>query len=83
MTGRHLGSRTRDMKPRVRVDPGPGYDQHGMVVFMAAARGYVMARRPHCMPFVLPLKEWLAMPREPLNARFGAASRTRLKDQEQ
>lgn len=32
------------------------------IVLMARASGYVMVRKPGCMPFVMGEKEWLAMP---------------------
>jgi hypothetical protein len=35
--------------------------------YMAHADGYVMVRRPHCMPYVMAEKEWLALP----SAQFG------------
>lgn len=30
--------------------------------FMCAAEGYVMVRRPNCIPFVVPVNEWNAWP---------------------
>lgn len=30
----------------------------GRVVFMARSGGYVMCKRPRCMPFILTEKEW-------------------------
>lgn len=36
-------------------------DRHGIIRSMAAAEGYVMVRRPGCMPFVLSGKEWARM----------------------
>lgn len=30
----------------------------GPVTFMAAADGYVMVRRPGCLPFVVPVRDW-------------------------
>lgn len=45
-------------KPYRRIMPegrnGPG----GPVTYMAAADGYAMVRRPGCMPFVVPIKDW-------------------------
>ena len=32
-------------------------DQHGTVRVMAVAEGYVMARRPHCMPFIVSVND--------------------------
>lgn len=37
-------------------------DRHGELRLMAAAKGYVMVRRPGCMPFVMSGKEWDRMP---------------------
>lgn len=30
----------------------------GVVTFMTAADGWVMVRRPDCMPFVVPVSDW-------------------------
>lgn len=40
------------------------YDAHGVKVWMAEADGWVMARRPNCVPFVVPRKDWDRMPTE-------------------
>ena len=32
------------------------------ITYLAHAKGYVMARRPACTPFVLSEKEWLEFP---------------------
>ena len=32
------------------------------IKYLAHAKGYVMARRPGCMPFVITEKQWLEMP---------------------
>jgi hypothetical protein len=37
-------------------------DNFGRIVCMAVADGYVMCRRPGCMPFVKSVKEWNAYP---------------------
>jgi hypothetical protein len=42
------------------------YDEGSEIREMARADGYVMARRPGCMPFVISAKEWDAMPRAAL-----------------
>jgi hypothetical protein len=34
------------------------YDEHGKMTVMAVANGYIMARRPRCMPFVALEKIW-------------------------
>lgn len=34
----------------------------GKVRFMARSGGYVMCRRPRCMPFVLSERQWLNLP---------------------
>lgn len=44
------------------------YDASGVIRFMAEAQHYVMVRRPHCYPFVLPKAEWDALSSEPLAA---------------
>ena len=33
------------------------YDEYGEARIMAVAEGYVMARRPRCMPFIVALKD--------------------------
>lgn len=48
-----------DTRDRVRQ---PCHIQQGRVRYLAHAKGYVMARRPACMPFVVTEKEWLALP---------------------
>lgn len=37
------------------------YDDRGPIVLMAVAKGYVMVRRPGCIPFVLTERDWQAM----------------------
>ena len=37
------------------------YDESGPIVAMAVAKGYVMARRPKCVPFVLSVKAWFKL----------------------
>lgn len=49
---------TREMKAGQR---NLRHDQHGDIKFMAEADGYVMCRRPGCMPFVLSKKSWEAL----------------------
>lgn len=53
------------MKNFERVDTRPGYDERGKIVHMVTSGGYVMVRRPRCIPFVLALKEWARIPKEP------------------
>lgn len=53
------------MKQFERVNPSPGYDAHGKIVHMVTSGGYVMVKRPRCAPFVLTLKEWAKIPKEP------------------
>lgn len=47
-------------------DPGDRYDSRhpdfSRVRLMARSGGYVMVRKPHCMPFVLSEKEWARLP---------------------
>ena len=44
-----------------RVRPGSSF-LGGRVRYMAHADGYVMARRPGCIPFVVAQREWLSLP---------------------
>lgn len=44
------------------------HDAIGPVRVLAVAEGYVMARRPHCSPFVLREGEWSKLPSDPLPA---------------
>lgn len=37
------------------------FDKHGKVKMMAMIDGYVLCRRPNCMPFVLSWKEWIKL----------------------
>lgn len=53
------------MKNFEKVDPRPGYDPVGKLIFMVASGGYVMVKRPRCVPFVLTLKEWARIPKTP------------------
>ena len=53
------------MKAFEKVDHRPAYDKHGLIRFMCESGGYVMVRRPRCMPFVLTLKEWAKLPKQP------------------
>ena len=53
------------MKNFERVDTRPAYDAHGKIVHMVTSGGYVMVKRPHCIPFVLGLKEWAKLPKQP------------------
>lgn len=39
-------------------------DEHGEIRVMAVADGYVMVRRPGCLPFVLSVKEFLTKSQE-------------------
>ena len=41
-------------KPYRRIRPSDG----AVFTFMTSADGYAMVRRPSCMPFVVPVKEW-------------------------
>lgn len=53
------------MKAFERVDPSPAYDQTGKIIHLCTSGGYVMVKRPRCIPFVLTLKEWARLPKEP------------------
>lgn len=48
-------------KPYFRMMPSD-YKGGGKVRFMAAADGYVMCRRPGCIPFVVPASDWNEWP---------------------
>lgn len=39
------------------------YDRGGKLTAMATADGYVMVRRPRCMPFVVSLRFWSNLPK--------------------
>jgi hypothetical protein len=54
------------MKDYERVDPQDGYDEHGRIIYCCRSGGYVMVKRPKAKPFVLSLKEWAKVSREPL-----------------
>jgi hypothetical protein len=45
------------------------YDGYGPFRVMACADGYVMARRPHCMPMIFSLAEWRELDPRPLAER--------------
>lgn len=66
----HLAFYKFPTAPKMR----PGGD--GPVRFMTRSGGYVMARRPGCVPFVLSEKEWMALP-DWLHAATEAASKER------
>ena len=63
------------MKSFERVDTAPGYDEHEKIVHMVTSGGYVMAKRPRCAPFVLTLKEWAKIPKEPPSVQFKPTDR--------
>jgi len=48
----------RSIKRERRAHPQDG----GPVIEMARADGYVMARRPRCIPFVVTEREWRTWP---------------------
>ncbi|MDH2239083.1 hypothetical protein N5K27_22500 [Pigmentiphaga sp. GD03639] len=45
------------------IDQAPAYDHLGKITFMVRSGGYVMCRRPRCMPFILSEKEWRRLPK--------------------
>lgn len=63
------------MKQFERVDVAPGYDENGKIIHMVTSGGYVMVKRPRCAPFVLSLKEWAKIPKEPLSIQFKPTDR--------
>lgn len=44
------------------IDTTRRYDQYGEIRYMTRSGGYVMCRRPRCMPFVLSEKDWNKLP---------------------
>jgi hypothetical protein len=56
------------MKRYEAVDHRPGYDRHGKINHMVSSGGYVMVHRPRCMPFVMTIKDWAKLPKEPNEA---------------
>jgi hypothetical protein len=53
------------MKNFERVDTRPGYDQYGKILHMVTSGGYVMVKRARAHPFVMPIKDWAKIPKEP------------------
>ena len=54
-------------KPKGNVRWWPKDPAQGWLVEMATARGWVMVRRPGCMPFVMSVRDWDALPSEEIN----------------
>lgn len=55
------------MKPtrvliRERLDFMRDRNGGGRLTYMAHAKAYVMVRHPHCVPFVMPEKDWRNLP---------------------
>lgn len=50
------------MSELTEAEKSPRGDNIGEIRFMAEKDGYVMCRRPHCMPFVLSKKDWTRLP---------------------
>lgn len=46
------------MKKFEQVDRFDKQDNYGRLIYMCHSGGYVMAKRPRCMPAVFTLKEW-------------------------
>ncbi len=42
----------------------PRYDEHGKITPLVRSGGYMMVRRPRCMPFVMTEKDWRKLSRE-------------------
>ncbi|WP_206934167.1 hypothetical protein [Roseococcus thiosulfatophilus] len=60
--GRPLGSKSGAAR-RIQVER---FDVNGRPIrLMAAADGYVMAQRPGCEPFVLPMRRWEVLATKP------------------
>ena len=53
------------MKNFERVDTCPAYDHYGKILHMVTSGGYVMVKRKGARPFVLSLKEWARLSKEP------------------
>lgn len=49
-------------KDKAKSIPTIKYDGAGKCVLMAFADGYIMARRPGCVPFVMRVKAWMTQP---------------------
>ncbi|UVS93517.1 hypothetical protein [Burkholderia glumae] len=47
---------------KLHIDTQPREDHLGKIVFMVRSGGYVMCKRPRCIPFVLTEKRWNALP---------------------
>ncbi len=48
-----------------RIDPRPAYSNGVKVIHMVTSGGYVMVKEARQRPFVLTLKEWARLPKEP------------------
>ncbi len=47
------------------MGPNVRYDQYGKLTALAAQDGWMMVRRPACVPFVIKVKDWIALDSEP------------------
>lgn len=47
------------------IDKTDAYDQHGPIRYLTRSGGYVMVRRPRCVPFVMHEKDWAKLPKTP------------------
>ncbi len=45
------------------LDMNPGHDRSGKIVAMVRSGGYVMVKRPRCMPFVMAEGDWVKLPK--------------------
>lgn len=52
------------------------------ITYMAHAKGYVMARRPGCEPFILTENQWAAFPFYDEHRRITPAGRSALEQSE-
>lgn len=50
----------------IKFDPRDRIDEYGIIKVIARSGGYIMARRPGLMPFVLTEKEWNKLPLFPV-----------------
>lgn len=53
------------------LDKRPAYDEYTDLRYICGSEGYVMVRRPYCTPFVMPLKQWEKLPKQPVKKRLG------------
>jgi len=50
------------------IDKCDRFDENGRIMFMVESGGYVMCKRPRCMPFVVSIKAWEKMSFKPVDS---------------